>query len=218
MEQILNKIRNLLDLASNNPNEHEAAAAALKAQELMAKHNIALADLDREQASMELCEAVYHDLGKHEVKTWKYGLAQIIAKNFCCKTYSIKQGPYSHLVFYGHKSDAQIAKEVFQFLYEMGGRFAIRTYNQARRDGKMTKGLMNTYLIGFKDGIAEVLERQCRALMLVVPEDVESSFTKMAENFRTSNHTIRTQKNNKIREQGRRDGRAAVEARQLTTN
>lgn len=37
MEKILNKIKNLLDLANNNPNENEAIAAALKAQELMAK-------------------------------------------------------------------------------------------------------------------------------------------------------------------------------------
>ena len=31
MEKILNKIKNLLDLANNNPNENEAIAAALKA-------------------------------------------------------------------------------------------------------------------------------------------------------------------------------------------
>ena len=39
-EKILNKIKNLLDLANNNPNEHEALAAALKAQELMAKYGV----------------------------------------------------------------------------------------------------------------------------------------------------------------------------------
>lgn len=216
MEQILNKIRNLLDLASNNPNEHEAAAAALKAQELMAKHNVELADLNEQQD--EIYKAICEDSGKHEMKTWKFGLANIIAENFCCKTYSLDYGRRKNIVFYGHKSDAQIAKEVFQFLYEMGGKLALRTYNKVKAEGGSTKGLMNTYLMGFKDGIAEVLGRQCTALMLVVPEDVESSFAKMAENFRTSNHTIRTQQNNKIREQGRRDGRAAVEARQLTTN
>ena len=37
MEDIIKKIKNLMDLANNNPNQHEALAAALKAQELMAK-------------------------------------------------------------------------------------------------------------------------------------------------------------------------------------
>ena len=40
MERILEKIRRALALAGDNPNEHEALAAALKAQELMAKYNI----------------------------------------------------------------------------------------------------------------------------------------------------------------------------------
>ena len=47
-EKILKKIENLLALAGNNPSENEAIAAALKAQELMAKYNIELADIEGE--------------------------------------------------------------------------------------------------------------------------------------------------------------------------
>ena len=41
-EKIMEKIKKLLALANNNPSEDEAMAAALKAQEMMAKYNIVL--------------------------------------------------------------------------------------------------------------------------------------------------------------------------------
>lgn len=44
-EKIIEKIKNLMDLASNNPNQNEAMAAALKAQELMAKYNVHMTNL-----------------------------------------------------------------------------------------------------------------------------------------------------------------------------
>lgn len=67
MEKILNKIKNLLDLA-NNPNENEAIAAALKAQELMAKYNIELDQLDDKKETREIVEEIYHQSDKHEMR------------------------------------------------------------------------------------------------------------------------------------------------------
>lgn len=87
MEKILNKIKNLLDLANNNPNENEAIAAALKAQELMAKYNIELDQLDDKKETREIVEEIYHQSDKHEMRKWKIGLADIIAQNFRCKVY-----------------------------------------------------------------------------------------------------------------------------------
>jgi len=53
---VASKIRKLLALSSS-PNEHEAANAAAKARELLAKHNLALADLplaEKEQAATDV--------------------------------------------------------------------------------------------------------------------------------------------------------------------
>ena len=91
MEKILNKIKNLLDLANNNPNENEAIAAALKAQELMAKYDIELDQLDDKKETREIVKEVYRQSGKHEMKRWKIGLASIIAENFRCKVYFINK-------------------------------------------------------------------------------------------------------------------------------
>ena len=45
-EQILEKVKKLFALAGNNPNEQEAALALAKAQEILAKYNLSMAQLD----------------------------------------------------------------------------------------------------------------------------------------------------------------------------
>lgn len=214
MEKILNKIKNLLDLANNNPNENEAMAAALKAQELMAKYNIELSELDSDNSEKELYEAVYRDTSKHEMKTWKIGLAAIIADNFCCKTYTIGK---KDVVFYGYKKDAQIALEVFKFLYALGNKFAVRYYNKCKKEGRETKGVMNTYLYGFRTGIQDVLAKQCTALMIVTPKEVEESFEEMTASWRTHKSTLKVTNDARAFELGRRDGKDAASARTIET-
>lgn len=49
-ESVLKKIRNLLALAGNNPNENEAHAAACKAQELLAKYHLSMSDIKEEKS------------------------------------------------------------------------------------------------------------------------------------------------------------------------
>ena len=213
MEKILNKIKNLLDLANNNPNENEAMAAALKAQELMAKYNIDSSAIGSDESEKELFKAVWRDTGKHEMKKWKVSLAQIIAKNFCCKVYFLGTKGCQDVVFYGFKKDATIAIEVFRFLYQSGNKFAVRYYNQCKKEGRNTRGVMNTYLMGFCDGIKEVLDRQCTALMLVIPKEVEESYTEMSKNFRTAQNRISMNHDYRAYDEGKTDGRNTASAR-----
>lgn len=212
MEKILNKIKNLLDLANNNPNENEALAAALKAQELMAKYNIELDQLDNKQETREIVKEVYHQSGKHEMRKWKIGLANIIAKNFRCKVYFINK---QDVVFYGYKEDAKIALQVFTYLYEIGNKFAVRYYNKCKKEGRDTQGVMNTYLIGFRDGAAEVLGKQCTALMIVTPKEVTESFDEMAKNWKTSTTTVKMSGDAAAYSNGKSDGRNMATARNI---
>ena len=212
MEKILNKIKNLLDLASNNPNENEAMAAALKAQELMAKYNIDSSAIDSDQSEKELYKAVYRDTGKHEMKKWKVSLGSIIAKNFCCKVYYMGSRGAQDVVFYGYKKDATVAVEVFKFLYSTGNKLAVRYYNQCKKEGRSTQGVMNTYLSGFCDGIKEVLDRQCTALMLVIPKEVEESYAEMSRSFGTCRNTIRVSNDRRAYDEGKTDGKNTATA------
>ena len=212
MEKILNKIKNLLDLANNNPNENEAIAAALKAQELMAKYNIELDQLDDKKETREIVKEVYHQSDKHEMKKWKIGLADIIAQNFRCKVYLLG---VKGVVFYGYKEDAKIALQVFSYLYEIGNKFAVRYYNKCKKEGKETRGVMNTYLVGFRDGVAEVLEKQCTALMIVTPKEVTESYEEMTKDWKFVKSTLRLSGDTSAYSNGKSDGRDMATARSI---
>ncbi len=212
-EKIMNKIRNLLDLSNNNPNENEAIAAALKAQELMAKYDIELEQLDDKPETREITEEVYRQSGKHEMRKWKWGLAGIIAKNFRCKYYAINK---ADIVFYGYKEDAKIALSVFTYLYETGNKLALKYYYQVKKSGENTKGVMNTYLLGFRDGVKSVLEKQCTALMIVTPTEVVESFEEMTKDFGKMNTSLSVLgRSNKAYSEGKTDGKNMASARAL---
>lgn len=212
-EAIIKKIENLLALASNNPNEHEAIAAALKAQELMAKYNVELADIEGTNPSQDISKEVY-DIKKnsHYVNKWRYKLSNIIARNFCCKTYTIGK---EAVAFYGYANDAKICKQVFQFLYETGNRLAERYYRKCKKEGRNTKGVLNTYLVGFCEGIAEVLDRQCTALMLVISKEVEEAYKEHSMGFRKVSNKLITSNDNRAFQTGKREGRDTATARTI---
>lgn len=210
-EKILSKIKNLLDLANNNSNENEAMAAALKAQELMAKYNIDSSAIDTDESEKELFHATYNDTGKHEMKKWKVTLSNIIARNFCCRLYF--HG--TSVVFYGYKKDAQIAVEVFRFLYEAGNKFAVRYYTKCKKEGKNTKGIMNTYLQGFCKGIEEALDKQCTALMIVVPKEVNESFEAMSAHWKHGTVHLKMSTDQNAYNQGRTEGKEAAMSRSI---
>ena len=212
MEKILNKIKNLLDLANNNPNEHEALAAALKAQELMAKYNVELDQVEEKKENREIITEIYRASGKHEMKKWKFGLADVIANNFRCKYWVIDKKDIS---FYGYSEDAKIALQVFTFLYETGNRFAVKYYNQRKKNGEETKGVMNTYLAGFRQGVAEILEKQCTALMIVTPKEVTEKYDEMTAGWSTMRTVVRIRGNSEAMAAGKRDGKDVAQARTL---
>ena len=218
MDKMVEKISNLLDLANNNPNENEALAAALKAQELMAKYHIELADLSHDSGtkiSEELCSTD----GSGSLK-WQDILANVIADNFCCKTYRTEKGNNigvrrKYTVFYGYEHDAKIAKEVFMFLYNAGIKLAKKEYNDARKAGKHTKYVTNTYLMGFCTGIKEMLGKQCTALMVVTPKEVEDGFAEMSKSFRSRRIVMKRTNDSDLYERGVRDGKDTVNSRSI---
>ena len=212
MDKIIDKINKLLALANNNPNESEAMSAALKAQELMARYNIEVEQLDQKPENREIVKEIYAASDKHEMKKWKFGLAAVIAENFRCKMYVINK---QDVVFYGFQEDAKIALSVFSFLYQIGNKLAVRYYNRCKKDGTQTRGVMNTYLIGFKNGVAEALSRQCVALMIVTPQEVTDSFEDMAKNMSVMNTKVQTNGNREAYNQGMQDGRDSINSRSL---
>lgn len=214
-EDALETIKNLLETARRETtNENEAVSAALMAQRLMAKYNVELNEVEGEKITDEIVEKIYRDTGKHEMKKWKIGLASIIAKNFRCEVYLI-QGEGKNVSFYGYERDAEVALSTFTFLYEIGNKFATRYYNKCKKEGKNTKGVMNTYLWGFRDGIKEELEKQCTALMIVTPKEVKDSFAEKTSGFATTSSRLSVSSDRKAYENGKTDGKNVAQSRSI---
>ena len=184
-------------------------AAALKAQELMAKYHIDSSEVEGQELTEEIIES---ELFVGSGDKWKFRLASVIATNFCCKVYYKGK---KIIVFYGHKKDAEIATQVFRFLFETGNKLADRCYYEYYKKGLPTKGVKNQYLVGYCDGIKQVLGRQCTALMIVTPKEVTEGFEEMTKNFKIFKSTLSVRADNKVYEKGRTDGVSTANARSI---
>lgn len=209
-EQYIEKIRGLLAIANDTrADENEAIAAAAMAQKLMAKYNIDIASVETSDDDNEEIVSERIDLdGRYK---WKYKLAIIISKNFCCKTFAMG----NNIVFYGYKMHAETAKEVFKFLYEKGNKLSNNYYYKCMKEGRQTKGVKNTFILGYCDGIKEVLDRQCTALMLITPKEVEEKFTVMMAGAKTKHATMKRSYDERAYEDGRFEGRSAMNQRAI---
>ena len=149
-EKIIEKIKGLLALgdAAKNCEEKEAQAALLKAHELMAKYNISVEITEEEKISYvhEECESKWN-MG------FRKPLARIIADNFRCQHYL--RGSGGSIVFFGHSTDARIAREVFEFAYSFAMKEGNRCYNKNYQMGRETRGVFNSYVKGFLKGLKE---------------------------------------------------------------
>jgi len=80
--KIIDKIQKLLAL-SKSPNEHEAALAADKAQELLATYNIDVSEVEAEEAKT----SVIKDAVKTKRKAWQRVVRAAAAKMYFCEYY-----------------------------------------------------------------------------------------------------------------------------------
>lgn len=187
------------------------------AQKLMAEYHISMSEVE-ETNDMDDVIKKYIIVGTGN--KWKYILARIISKNFRCKY--MLQGN-SVIIFYGHKIDAEIAAKTFDFLFETGNKAATKFYNKKRSEAAKYgryfngTGIKNSFLIGFVEGISEVLEKQCTALMITIPQEVENGFTEITRECKkvTHNFTVKSCYADESRSEGNKAGKDAINSRQL---
>lgn len=183
-EKILEKIKKLFELSKNNPSEEEAKSAALKAQELMQEYDVTYSEVEGVDLSKP-CEEIDTASVDVPAKKWKYALAHTVADNFKCKMFLHGK---DCIVFYGHRTDANIAAETFKFLFDMGNRLGNKLYREAKARYERTENIYNSCVMGFVAGIREALNEQSKELMVLVPEDVKEQYADFSKGFRVA-HT-----------------------------
>ena len=184
---VIAKIEKLLALAGNNPSEAEAQAAMLKAQKLMAEHNLDMAQF--QDKSQEKKEAITEYFRGYHNTNWAISLARVICDNFRC---NLLRAPGYGLVFIGLKEDVAICKAVFSFAAQVLDKNMAKLRRQYRKQNLPTDGISGDYAAGFiaglRDKYKEQVEKNNWGLILVKDALVEQK-TKDITNPRGKPHS-----------------------------
>lgn len=209
--KVIEKIDKLLKLAGSKCNEHEAALAALKAQQLMKRHHIDTQEIGLKKADMSSL-----GIGIGVGNPWKLSLANVVARNYCCTSRVNKNRTF--FLFTGYSSDALIARRVFQFLYDACKRSTAKYVRECKKAGESHRFLSNTYAIGFVEGIACELDKQCTALQLIISDEVKAYDQELYDpsgTNKTETDKMNISANQKAKSDGFRDGKNQVRATRL---
>lgn len=184
------KIQKLLAL-SESPNEHEARAAMLKAQELLAKHKLTIREIQSHSTSNIIEQ---HTGVAFRKAKWKGSLAKLIADNFGC--YSYLRTHRSHtIVFMGTEEDVAVCKIVLDYALDSIGSAVARLRRLYQKKGASTMGLESDYALGFIAGLRGAFEQQKQenqewGLVLVKEDAVVQAYNQ--KDFRRALNTATT--------------------------
>jgi len=135
--KIIDRVRKLLELATSS-NEHEAATAATRAQELMERHQLLHADLEPEEYAVEVLDS------KGRFSRWRVILASGVANAHSCEIFTsriVGRKGKTQTVIVGDEADVQAASYVYRYLerevFQHGAALVNKTraYRESYREG-----------------------------------------------------------------------------------
>jgi hypothetical protein len=162
----LEKVKKLLALAANNKNEHEAAGAAAKAQELIDRHKLEealLADAEAEESGEEVSlrratKTVIWDNKGTRVSGWIRILAGAVCK--AQGLYGYRDSGRGCYIACGPVEDAQVAQVLLGWL--VGELDRLRAIEAAKPGGPGGKRYWNSWRHGCVQTIRERLREETR--------------------------------------------------------
>lgn len=147
---MIDKIRKLLALASNNPNEEEAAVAMAKAQELMIKHGIEQDQLVEKKPGVVYGEKVEFD----KWEEWACGAASAV-----CGTKALFYRSEGYFKFIGRPDNIQASAMLYLFICDQ----IEKLYKISLPKG-MTQKERAMYRKSFKYAAASAVLRKAREI------------------------------------------------------
>ena len=182
IEKVKDKVKKLLRL-SESKNENEAMLAMKKAQELLIKHKLTMADVKEKDESPVIRKQTGIYFTKYK-DYWKCNLLCSLSKNYFCEVYSnhAKYDKKRQLCIVGRSSDIDILLEVYDFAAEnIEGWFKEYKKENKDIDPKSLQGIKNLYGGGYAEGISDLLKQQLKdfinecseetALALSIPKE-----------------------------------------------
>lgn len=167
-ESLLEKIRKLLNMASDGRgNKNEIQAALLKAQKIMAENGISHTDITMgTNSEIEVMDTSI--MGFKSLERWHGALGKIICDNFKCFCYiDRKRKGYRELLksvnFVGFDEDVGIAKEIFYYaimMIEYHTEIYTINFKLENADVKNMKSIENSFVQGYLSGLNKKFEEQ----------------------------------------------------------
>ena len=179
-ESILNKIKNMLELAANAGTEHEAALAASMAHKFMEKHNLCMEEVSEFAVDdTKIRQESVHRSGR--LATWKMNLLHRgVAPVFNCRVLinhrfsSRSRKAQRVLTLVGTKADMAIARVTFDYLVSAVERLA------KRNAAGYGRSYINSYKMGAVDTICRRLKAQARENREEIKEQATKTGTELA--------------------------------------
>lgn len=211
LNTILSKIAKLLAL-SQSANEHEAALAGAKAQELMLEHKLSASDLVDPTTKEPITEDwVRGSLGAFKYMTWKGSLLYGIAGLNSC---TVLKYDGSRLKLIGRDTDRQAVEYLACFLIREIERLAFENFAGAGFNGNSKRW---TWVQSFGMGATSIVLRRMREektrivtentkVNALVKLDDQALARHMAEKYRG---TRKTKSSTKMNTEAYMNGRAA---------
>jgi hypothetical protein len=156
-ESILNKIRVLLAMAEHpNSNEHEAAIALERAQEILLQYNLTRAEVVSETSSNLPPEIGMVDGHEDTGFTWKRILLNSIAKATLCDVIVERGRGRWHII--GTRDNTSVSLEMYHWVILQLDEIAIRSFKEYRKIGGHEHGL--TWKLGFYRGAIKIIRER----------------------------------------------------------
>jgi len=158
ISSVIDKVKKLLAL-SKSSNANEAAAAAAAANKLIDQYRLAEAELE---TSDDLCEDIMEDTDSFyesgRLTQWKSSLACQLAKHYGCAIYNNKSYRKNSYKLVGRKSDIEVVRYMFTWLFLEVDRLSDSASKGSGRDRSAGKIFSNSFCSGAVVGISSKLE------------------------------------------------------------
>lgn len=213
MSKITDKIAALLQkTVENGATEQEAINAAKLAQRLMAKYHVEAVEVSDKTEDI-------NDDSVEVTRNWQSSLAKVIADNTCCRvvqTRNKNKRRGNMILFFGRDSDRENAIAMWQMFAKL-----ITKGIQAARRAAMArygnyKSVEGVYALQYIRAIKEEMGEQCRALALVVPEDIDKAVAAKFPHLKHKRFSYQmTAAASMASAMGYRDGKSAASRKRL---
>lgn len=172
-EEVLSKIQKMLRLATNKgATENEAYVAMQQAQKLAIQYGLSLGDISVEEDKPKQEKIIEDYIEKFTFSNvYNKKLIYIVARNFRCEVLVSHGDRLVRGVFVGSETNVAIAKEVVISAYCFMEK---KAKEHSVGDAWLSKRYMNSYRLGFLDGLESKYKDNLSKLKKEYPEAVKT--------------------------------------------